>query len=242
MARWPALLGFSFPIAAWASSANGSLDCRLETHELEPAVLPAFLRLMPPSSGLGLRLAIVQLTVGVGGVGHHAATSVLQILPPGLHLFLDAPNDGSSTTTSIDVEEQLLGPLLASSASRSTLSPLRRQFAQVAPAVAADLRRLLGFEGPEEGAELQLLWYHANDPDMCMPLGAIAPVLQGRQRGREQEQEASLLGYQLILSCSSSSVRLTYECEAAPPAACNGCAALQLTAAEPPGNFFPKTK
>ncbi len=246
------------PAALASSREEEEEDCRWTTREIAATALPSHLRLPPApisSSSSSSSVHILQLLSGGQPTHTTAAGSSKALegaLPPGLHLFLDAPDtdndtDNSNSTLAAHLERQLL-PALLPPTSLSTLRPLVRQFATVPPAVACGVRRLLGVEG---GGGRQLLWFHANEPaalSRALPLAATAPVIHAAAAtadadADDQQESSTLLGYHLTLSSSSASsaARLTtYTCAAtaaaaAPPACEHGCAQLQLVAAEPPG-------
>lgn len=227
-----------------------SEECRLETHTtLDPASLPPLWRL--PFSGARVSLAVLQRTgdpiVAVDddeteAAAASATTTALGTLPPGLHLFLDLPAASLDPATAAHLEEQLLPAVLKPhSAALSAVRPLLRQFAEVAPAVAADLRRVLMVGVDADGGcshtthqeRRQLLWYYANDPGLALPIAPIAPIFL-----MADAASSSVRGYHLTLSWPSTAPRLTtYTCPSAAPtsSACRGCAQLRLTPAEPPG-------
>lgn len=235
------LLLLLFACASAAAAAAAASGCRWNTHH-SVALLHSSWPRLPPS----IDLAIVQLRDGIAPTGAGAGAAgptALPVLPPGLHLFLDSPVAGTDTSAGA-MHEQLL-PLLNHSTSLSKLRPLLRQFAEVAPGVAVELRRVLGFkeEEGEKAGRRQLLWYHANDPGLALPHHeAIAAIIRAQQQQEEEQHQqpvvgTSLMGYQLTLS--SPQPRLsTYTCPAASPTppAPSGRAELEWTAAEPPGD------
>lgn len=233
-------------LSAWGSATAGASasGCRWNTHSV--ASFSSSWPRLPPS----VDLAVVQLRDGIAPTAASESNSgptALQVLPPGLHVFLDSPVASNDVAAAGALDEQL-SALLDHSIAPSTLRPLRRQFAEVAPDVAVGLRCALGFKEEKE-EHRQLLWYHAHDPALALPYHeAIAALIQTEQHQENEEQDqqqqqptagASLMAYQLTLSAPQPRLR-TCTCPAATPTTPppSGSAELQWTAAEPPGKFF----